>query len=348
MPMLGVGGASRIISEMLPRMNQANVEVALLISRCEDRSFMSKLVQASINVHCINVGIYNPLCVFRILQYIREYDIIHVHLFPSLYWVALANLFVRKPLVFTEHSTRNRRRGKKFLLFLEKWIYNRYDRIVSISKGTDIKLREWLNVSKKDNRFVVINNGIDLQSFNKCKHRRVYPYTLIMIARFAPSKDQATIIKAVSLLNNNVHLVLVGDGDRIEVCKSLSLTLGVEERVHFVGRQSDIPKWIEIADIGIQSSIWEGFGLTAVEMMAGGLPVVASDVEGLRDVVYGAGELFPSGDYERLAKIINQMIEDKDYYELLRSRCISRSKNYDIGTMVNAYIDMYNRIVSKT
>ena len=126
------------------------------------------------------------------------------------------------------------------------------------------------------------------------------------------------------------------------------MTLGVEERVHFVGRQSDIPKWIEIADIGIQSSIWEGFGLTAVEMMAGGLPVVASDVEGLRDVVYGAGELFPSGDYERLAKIINQMIEDKDYYELLRSRCISRSKNYDIGTMVNAYIDMYNRIVSKT
>ena len=209
-------------------------------------------------------------------------------------------------------------------------------------------MRDWLNISEKDKKFIVINNGVDLQWFNQCVHRKEYPYTLIMIARFVPAKDQATIIKAMPFLKNDVHLVLVGDGDRIEECKSLVTRLGVEERVHFVGKQSDVLKWIEIADIGVQSSCWEGFGLTAVEMMAGGLPVVASDVEGLREVVSGAGELFPSGDYKGLARIVNQMIGDKDYYELLRSRCISRSKNYDIGTMVNAYIDMYNRIVSKT
>jgi glycosyltransferase involved in cell wall biosynthesis len=263
-----------------------------------------------------------------------------------LYWVAFANLFVKRKLVYTEHSTYNKRRNKWYLAPFERWAYSRYTKIISISDQTESNLKSWLNVDGEDKRFVVINNGVNLNEFKDCAHEKEYPHTLIMVARFAPAKDQATIIRAMALLDKDVHLILVGDGETIESCKVLASELAVNERVHFVGMQSDIPNWIAKADIGIQSLHWEGFGLTAVEMMAGGLPVVASDVEGLKQVVEGAGILFPHGDYEKLADIVKRLLSDAEYYEQVKRRCLERCERYSIKSMVESYINVYKEILS--
>lgn len=117
-----------------------------------------------------------------------------------------------------------------------------------------------------------------------------------MVARFAPSKDQATIIRALLLLDKDVRVRFVGDGETRPECERLAKELGVEDRVDFMGMQSKIPQLIAESYIGIQSSNWEGFGLTAVEMMACGKPVIATNVDGLKQVVEGTGLLFPVGD----------------------------------------------------
>ena len=348
MPILSVGGASRLMSEIVPMMNSLeNVTVDFLISKCMNETFMPEFKKAGIKVHILEHSIYNPLNIYEIAKYLKQYDIIHVNLFPSLYWVALANLIVRKPLVYTEHNTTNNRRNKKYLCFLEKWAYKQYRKIISISEGTQLNLKTWLNADKEDKHFVVINNGVNLDAFKNIKKEHIYPHTLIMVARFAPAKDQATIIKAMTLLDKDIHLILVGDGETLESCKKMATELAVNERVHFVGTQSDVPSWIGKADVGIQSSHWEGFGLTAVEMMAGGLPVVASDVEGVKQVVEGAGVLFPHGDYEKLAEEIKKLLYDKDYYEQVKDRCLERSEMYDIKAMVESYVNVYKEILQK-
>lgn len=347
MPMLGVGGASRLLSEITPMMNQ-QVETAFLINKVVDDSFLQKFKDGGVVIYstgCTNF--FNPKIICKIAQIVKDYDLIHVHLFPSLYFVALANLFVGKPLVYTEHNTYNKRRSKSFLRPVEKWVYGRYRKIISISELTDKNLREWLGKSSDDNRFVVVNNGVNLSEFKECKHERIYPHTLIMVARFAPAKDQETIIRAMTLLDDDVHLILVGDGENKANCEALAKELGVASRVHFTGTQSDVPRWIGKADIGIQSSIWEGFGLTAVEMMAGGLPVIASDVDGLRQVVEGAGILFPQGDYKCLAEKVKQLLSDKEYCEQIKTKCMERCEEYDINKMVNAYLNVYKDIVNQ-
>ena len=93
--------------------------------------------------------------------------------------------------------------------------------------------------------------------------------------------------------------------------------------------------------IGVQSSIWEGFGLTAVELMAAHKPVVATNVNGLKQVVEGAGCLFEVGDSKTLAFHLNKLLKDKSLYTTLADRCYERAKQYDIKNMVIRYQEVY-------
>lgn len=345
MPILSVGGASRLMSEIIPRINNSKgFEAELLIGRCLNSQFAPTFKNAGVKVHILGYQLYNPMNIIKIGRFLKHFDLIHVNLFPALYWVAFANLTARKPLIYTEHSTNNKRRNKWYIRAVEKWVYRQYSKIISISEGTERNIMQWLQACENDKRFMVINNGINIESFSSCKRERIYPHTLIMISRFVPAKDHATIIRAMGLVGNDIHLLLVGDGEKLEECKALANETGVSERVHFLGNQSNIPEWIGKSDVGIQSSHWEGFGLTAVEMMAGGLPVVASDVDGIRQVVDGAGVLFPHGDVQKLADIINQLFSDKDYYENIKKRCMDRCKKYDIYAVVNNYMELYREI----
>lgn len=103
------------------------------------------------------------------LPYMKECDIVHVHLFPALYWVAMAASYNKKiKLVYTEHSTHNRRRDKVWFEPIEYYIYSKYDRLISISQQTQDNLMEWLKAKKDDKRFLVIENGVNLSLFFFC------------------------------------------------------------------------------------------------------------------------------------------------------------------------------------
>ena len=113
----------------------------------------------------------------------------------------------------------------------------------------------------------------------------------------------------------------------------------------FTGVRSDIPNVLKAADVVVMSSHLEGFGLAAVEGMAAGKPVVASDVVGLRDIVKNYGCVFPQGDERRLAEIVERLKNDSNFYKTLAGQCYLRSKDYDISKTIDSYIDVYESIV---
>lgn len=340
------GGAQRLLVDIMPILSK-EIEVTVLVNDLKQTSFEDALIQKCIRIETLGCkNIYSPVNIWKIRKYIKEFDVVHVHLFPSLYWVALASLGRNTPLVYTEHSTYNSRRNRRWLLPLERFIYGRYSKIISISELTQHNLQKWLGAKRDDERFVVVNNGVRLSDFQRKSSNKPYPKTLIMVSRFAAAKDQPTIIRAMPLLKKEVHLILVGDGPQLKLCKKLSLELNVGDRVHFVGHQSDVATWLKQADIGIQSSKWEGFGLTAVEMMASGLPVIATDVDGLKQVVEGAGEIFPVGDEIQLAKKVNHLFDDGAYYSDLKERCLERAASFDIETTAGKYLNVYRKVMS--
>ena len=341
---LEIGGAQRLLSDILPLIAKEH-EVSLLVNKDEDNDFSRKVKQAGVNV--INSGcrnLHSPRNILRIAKLAKGYDIVHVHLFPTLYWAAFASLISPMKLVYTEHSTSNRRRGKWYFRPIERFVYSRYKKIISISQQTQDALTDWLSISNAGTRFVVINNGVNLSSFQDLKTEKLYPYTLIMVSRFVESKDQMTVLRAMKRLPNDVHVIFVGDGEKFDSCKSYAHSYGLSDKVHFVGKQSDVASWIAQADLGIQSSNWEGFGLTAVELMAAGKPVVATNVDGLKQVVEGAGILFPVGDDVALAKAVKELIDSPDYYKQVSERCKDQSLKYDINNTAIKYLEIYRQI----
>ena len=265
-----------------------------------------------------------------------------MHLFPSVYWVAIAAIGLKVKLVYTEHSTSNRRREKSYLRPIEKFVYRQYDKIISISQQTQDALQGWLH--SKDDRFVVVNNGVDVKRFSLLRHS-VIPKSLIMVSRFVASKDQETLIRAMKSVDAGVVLRLVGDGENLQHCKAIAEEVGVSDRVEFLGVRSDIAELIAESYIGVQSSNWEGFGLTAVEIMAAGKPVIASDVDGLRQVVEGAGIIFNRGNVEELANRISHLLADDEYYKNVTYACRQRALAYDISVMAESYKSIYCSLI---
>ena len=332
---LEIGGAQRLLSDLLPLQKQQGLDVELLVNVKDENDFTTKIQESGVKIISLEEpNLYSLSNVIRLRKIIKGYDVVHVHLFPSVYWAALASIGLKVKLVYTEHSTSNRRRKKPLLRPIEKFVYRQYNKIISISQQTQDALQQW--VQSTDSRFVVINNGVDVRRFSSVQ-RFVIPKSLIMVSRFVESKDQETLIRAMKFVDEAAVLRLVGSGANLEHCKNVAVAVGVSDRVEFLGERSDIAELIAESYIGVQSSVWEGFGLTAVELMAAGKPVIASDVDGLKQVVEGVGVIFRKGDAEELASKISYLLENECYYESVSNACKQRALAYDIQVMARKY-----------
>ena len=338
-PSMEIGGAQKLLSDLLPlQMKQA--DVTLLVFKSVNNALVDKLVGAGVKVISQEVkNVYNPLIIFKLKKYIKGYDVVHVHLFPALYWVAFASGSVEGKLIFTEHSTSNSRRGKRWLLPLERLVYGKYSEVVSISPQTRTALNLWLG--RECSREVILN-GICVEAFAGAASGVQSSDSIVMVSRFAPSKDQETVIRAMRYIDADVRLKFVGDGPLMAKNIELAESLGLAHRIDFIGAADDVARYIVEAKVGVQSSHWEGFGLTAVEIMACGRPVVASDVPGLKQIVQDAGLLFKAGDPEELARTVNSLIEDEQLYLQTARSCAERAAEYDIKKTAEGYWRVYN------
>ncbi len=265
-------------------------------------------------------------------------DVVHAHLTPAQIWCSLTRT---ANLVTTEHSTHNRRRHWIFKPF-DLLLYSRFKKIVCITEATKSSLTSWIpNLNAKT---IVIHNGIDLSRFSENRQSREKSAILMMVGRFEFEKDQDTIIKALVHLEN-LKFFLVGDGYRRIQLQNLVKLHNVEDRVHFLGIKDNIPELLQMADIYIHSAHWEGFGLAVVEAMASGLPVIVSDIPGLRDVVGDAGILFESGNVEQLVKCIRQLTDNEELRYMKSARSISQASKFSIENTANEYNFFYNRLL---
>lgn len=339
---LELGGAQKLISDLLPVFASRGLDVELLVFQDVQSYLSEKIRELGVNIKSLNESNYSLRLIFKLRKEISKYQVVHVHLFPTLYWVAIASIGTKTRLIYTEHSTSNRRRNKSYFRPIERLIYSFYSKVISISEQTQQALLEWL-APQDVSQFVVIRNGIDIEVY-KPKNYFIKNNKIIMVSRFAPAKDQETLIKAMCNVHKDLSLELVGDGENLEKCKKLSTELGLDNRISFLGSCSNVNELLWDAKIGVQSSHWEGFGLTAVEMMAAGLPVIASNVEGLRQVVEGAGLLFNRGDEVELANKINKLYEDDEFRNSVIEKCEIRSRDYSILRTAQEIMDIYRNV----
>ena len=356
---LEMGGAETLVVNLIPRLQALGNTVDLCVFDGKETPLTQRLREESpqTKIFALGHGVYNPLYIIKLAKIMKNYDIVHTHNSSPQLFVAIASLFSQTHLVSTEHNTSNRKRNWKCYRPIESWMYGRYNHVICISKIAEDKLREYMGgewLVKSSNKYksiTTINNGIDVNAISKaepCKELldlKESRKSILMVAGFRKQKNQDTIIRALTLLDKEKYEVwFAGIGERMEEVKQLAFSLGVSDRVRFLGLRTDIPNVLRAADVIVMSSHWEGLSLSNVEGMSAHKPFIASDVNGLKEVTKGYGLLFPHEDAKALAEEIEHLASDEAYYNEIAERCYNRALEFDISNTVSGYADVYKNI----
>lgn len=195
---------------------------------------------------------------------------------------------------------------------------------------------------------VTVHNGIPDHPA-RARPEAPGPLRVAMVARFDAPKDHLTLLRAVAGIADSLDLVLVGNGPRHEAIREEVARLGIHQWVTFAGARTDVAELLAQVHAFVLSSRWEGLPLTVLEAMRAGLPVVASDVGGVREAVVDGvtGFLVPPGDPDALRDRLRRLAGDP---ELRRRLGAAGRKRYEslftLSTMVDRTVGVYREALA--
>ena len=199
-------------------------------------------------------------------------------------------------------------------------------------------------------RSVVIHNAVDVATAPRSRHDRATP-RLIAVGRLKAPKDFLTLIRALAALaDQEYEALIVGDGpDRSEVEDEIQ-RLGLEGRVQLAGERSDVPELLAASDVFVLSSRSEGLPVSVLEAMAAELPVVASGVGGLAELVVDGetGILVRPSDPSALAAALSSLIADPAERRRLGAAGRARAEErFDLEPFRRAHVELYSRELAR-
>ncbi len=280
---------------------------------------------------------------WRLAKLFRSWqaDIVHTHNErPLIYAAPAARLARVQRILHTKHGrgTGMSRRQNFLASLAARWT----DRFVCVSQDSAQQASE-AGVSSK--RLLTLHNGIDTQQFAFTGPCHGGP--AVIVARLCADKDHATLLHAVALAIRQApdfRLLIAGDGPCMGELQQLATTLGITRHVQFLGLVRDVVGLLGRARTFVLSSISEGVPLTLLEAMATGLPVVATRVGGMAEVVTDSvtGLLVPPRDPAALASALLKIHADENLAHTLGMagrRHVEHS--FDARRMVAQYEEMY-------
>ena len=245
------------------------------------------------NEAVLGVNPRSPLNIFRIRKILKELSskangdvTVHVHLTWPFFYVTLATLGLSNiKLIYTEHNTTNKRRNIPLFWVLERLLYARYARIICISQGVEEALAKWVGPTIAQ-RLVTIPNGSRIYTVAQRPALEGRLPRLVSVGSLSSRKNFATAVRAIARLKDDIDsYTIIGEGPERAQLEQIIKSEQLEGKVKLVGWSDSIESYLHAADLQLIPSLWEGFGLVAVEGMSTGLPVVASNVDGLREVL---------------------------------------------------------------
>jgi glycosyltransferase involved in cell wall biosynthesis len=219
----------------------------------------------------------------------------------------------------------------KDILFRDYGLHERYS---VIPTGTD--LEPFLNA-----------DGKSLRSKNGWQDETV----LISVGRLAPEKNWDTLVRAFAKVHEKhpeTRLVLIGDGTARSSLEELAAELGISERVTFTGAVpfQEIPRYLKAADVFAFASVTETQGLVTIEAMAAGLPVVAVNGPGTRDIVEpGKQGFLVENDPDALAKGINKLLSDRQRIKRMSNSALKKARTFDVNQLGKQLLGVYEKAI---
>jgi len=318
---LNIGGAELLLRNFVieaKKNNQYTVDICTLYAS-NDTKDIEEIKKKNVRIWSLDLkNKYTLSSVGKIKKIIERenYDIIHAHLFPASAFVALSSLFLPNNIayIFTEHSTFNRRRATRIFKIVDGFIYNRYSKIICSSKQVQNSLIKWIPKNKEKTE--VIPNGTPTHS-KPVIGQMIKKYDILFVGRLVPQKGIRFLLEAINILQNkykkNIKVAIVGEGPLEKKLKTICEKLKITHSVKFLGFRRDIDQLMKSSKVFVLPSCWEGFGIVIIEAMKNRLPIVATNIGGIPEIITNGNEgvLVPRENPEILASSINHLLEDK-------------------------------------
>ena len=281
----------------------------------------------------------------KIMNQIRP-DVVHSHLNVIKYTVAAAKLSGIRRCIHTVHNVAHEEAEGR----VEKIISTVYFKLglsIPVALSPEVRATIVSFYGLKEAQVPMIYNGVDL---GKCLPKENYslakPARLLHIGRFNAQKNHKGLLEAFAKIAESCPdcvLQLIGDGELREETQQLAVTLGIRDKVLFLGNQTDIYPFLQEADIFLLPSVFEGMPMTIIEAMGTGLPIVASKVGGVPDMLEdGTSGLLVPCDPDAVAQSVLQLLEQEELRKKLGTNALQGSRIFGADHMACCYCDLYS------
>ena len=351
-----VGGAENVLLTTLRRLDRTQYHsvVCCLQDKGVLGAEVEKLGVKLIELHKLQKGGWDRSIIDDLVDVIQreKIDLVHGHLYHANLYARFAAKCAKVPSVITVHNTYAKRKWHRQLL---NWYLARSTaRIIAVSDSIRDDVIRFDRVSP--DRVITILNGIDTErsqsslTLAEARSRLQLPLdakVLVTIGRLVEQKGHTILLQALHQLQQNgshdIYAVLVGDGPWRQRLQEQAAALGLEQHVRFLGTRTDIGDILRAADLYVMPSLWEGLGLALLEGMAAGLPVLASRVGGMVEVL-GEGQygyLVPTNDVNALVQQLSLLLAPGTDLGAMALAAQRRVADFSATKMVSAISDVY-------
>ena len=314
-----IGGAERQVIQLAKGLCRRGWRVSVVALSGSGGDAAAELAGAGAGFLSLEMrkGLADPRGWIRLHRWLRQQkpEVVHAHL-PHAAWLARWSRLAApvRVLVDTLHSSSTGSLGRRLGYRWSGWLANK---VTAVSQA--VAAAHLLAGMASADQLVVLPNGVDVEAWRpdavaRSTMRRELgledEFLWFAAGRLEPVKNYASLLSAMIQAPKTARLVIAGRGPLENELRSMAKKFGLEHRVHFLGFEPDVRRWMQAADGFILSSRWEGLPMGLLEAAACALPALATDVPGTREVIVDGqtGWLAPVGDSPALGMAMTRMM----------------------------------------
>jgi glycosyltransferase involved in cell wall biosynthesis len=353
-----MGGMQNVAKEISERLSKKNHQVEVFTSDigCPKDKQLKSTKNLKIHYLPAKEFAHTPiiLSLYKELMKIPQDSIIHVHIAQAYVPEIVYKVWKKRkiPYVAQIHSDVDASSifGRLFLNIYKKIILRRF---LKNAKNIFVLTSDYKEIISKKygiekNKISIIPNGVREEFFIKRKKRKIAS-KLLFVGRIVKSKNPFDLIRTIEICNSRINLDIVGEGGLVEETKKL-----VKERklknITFHGKKEgkELVLMYKNADIFVSNTSKESFGITYIEAMASGLPIITSNIPAVRNVVKdNYNGILCEQTPEAFAQAIDKLIKDKKLRETLSKNGLKEVKKYSWDKIVKQTEDVYKEVLKE-
>lgn len=347
MPFFGLGGAEIMCENLVYELRKLGHQVIVISLYSKKTEITSRFENSGIDVRYLDkkVGLDFKLVksLWKILRKEKP-DVIHTHLHVAKYVFPLATLHKIK-VVHTVHSVAQKEAQRVSRIM--NGVFFKYFKVVPIALSEEVKKTILTEYKLNSDKVPIIFNGIDL---SKCQIKSDYSlgetFRIVHVGRFNEVKNHEGLINAFKVFNKkypNSELHLIGDGVLKSRMEQKASENGLLHKIKFYGSQANVHLYLSDKDIFVLPSLYEGMPMSIIEAMGTGLPIVATNVGGIPDMLNQDSALLIEPEETAIAGAFEEYYLDSQLRERHGKKALKQSVRFSAQTMACEYLQAYRK-----